>query len=151
MLSGYKFNSNSSSMEHCFLVEYNVDIFKSRVNKYQLSKTWTSDCLSVLWAEFRIHWLLLCRGVRPLLTSVLDMTLNNLMVRFQWCLNFGECGVPLHCHRSQVHSGLNRTNSILMLKWIVWVNGIAWNRNIFDNLTVLTFKLRACAKLNCLK
>ena len=25
--------------------------------------------------------------------------------------------------------GLNRTNSILMLKWIVWVNSIAWNRN----------------------
>ena len=29
--------------------------------------------------------------------------------------------------------GLNRTNSILMLKWIAWVNWIAWNRNVFDN------------------
>ena len=45
-------------------------------------------------------------GVRPPPpTSVLDMTLNNLMVRFQQCWSFGECGVLLHCHRSQVHSG----------------------------------------------
>ena len=55
----------------------------------------------------RIHRLLLCRGVRPPPpTSVLDMTLNNLMVRFQQCWSFGECRVPLHCHHSQVHSGL---------------------------------------------
>ena len=53
----------------------------------------------------RIHWLHLCRGIRSTLTSVLDMTLNNLMVRFQQCWSFGECGVPLHCHCSQVHSG----------------------------------------------
>ena len=40
----------------------------------------------------RIHRLLLCRGVRPHPpTSVLDMTLNNLMVRFQWCSSFREC------------------------------------------------------------
>ena len=31
----------------------------------------------------RIHWLHLCRGVRPPPTSVLDMTLNSLMVRSQ--------------------------------------------------------------------
>ena len=30
----------------------------------------------------RIHWLHLCRGIRSPLTSVLDMTLNNLMLRF---------------------------------------------------------------------
>ena len=45
------------------------------------------------------------RGKTLPLTSVLDMTLNNLMVMFQQCWNFGECRVPLHCHRSQVHSG----------------------------------------------
>ena len=44
------------------------------------------------------------RGKTPQ-TSVLDMTLNNLMVRFQQCWSFGECGVPLYCHRSQIHSG----------------------------------------------
>ena len=53
----------------------------------------------------RIHRLLLCRGVRPPPTSVLDMTLKNLMVRFQPCWSFRECGVPLYCHCSQVHSG----------------------------------------------
>ena len=66
-----------------------------------LQKTF-KNCVSLC----RIHWLHLCRGVRPPpITSVLDMTLNNLMVRFQQCWSFGECGVPLHCHRSQVHSG----------------------------------------------
>ena len=39
----------------------------------------------------------------------------------------------------------------LMLNWIVWLNWIAWNRNVFDNWTVLTFKLRAYTKLNYLK
>ena len=63
------------------------------------------DICPVSWG-CRIHWLHLCRGVSPPpLTSVLVMTLNNLMVRFQQCWSFGECGVPLHCHRSQVHSG----------------------------------------------
>ena len=38
----------------------------------------------------RIHWLHLCRRVRPPPTSVLDMVLNNLIVRLQlW--RFGEC------------------------------------------------------------
>ena len=38
--------------------------------------------------------------------NVLDMTLNYLMVRFHQCWSFGECGVPLHYHCTQVHSGL---------------------------------------------
>ena len=76
---------------------------------------WVRSALYVFFSEntlcpvgwgCRIHRLLLCRGVRPPPTSVLDMTLNNLMVRFQQCWSFGECGVPLHCHRSLVHSGL---------------------------------------------
>ena len=53
----------------------------------------------------RICRLHLCRGVRPPPMSILYMTLNNLMVRFQWCWRFGECGAHLHCHCSQVHSG----------------------------------------------
>ena len=51
----------------------------------------------------KIHQLHLCGGVRPSLTSVLDMTLNNLMVRFQQCWSFGECRVALHCHCFRVH------------------------------------------------
>ena len=27
-----------------------------------------------------------------------------LHIWFHWCLGFGECGVPLYCHCSQVHS-----------------------------------------------
>ena len=57
-----------------------------------------SDC-PVTWG-CRIHWLHLCRGVKPPLKSVLDMSLNNLMVRFQQWWSFVECGVPIHCHRS---------------------------------------------------
>ena len=85
----------------------------------------------------RIHQLYLCRGVRcPPPKSSLDMTLNNLMVRFQWCWSFGECGVPLHCHHSQ---GWIKINCVLMLNWITW------------NRTVLIFKLHTYDKLNCLK
>ena len=52
---------------------------------------------------WRIHWLHLCRGVRPTPMSVLDMTIKNLMVRLKpW--RFGDCGVPFQCHCSQLHS-----------------------------------------------
>ena len=34
-------------------------------------------------------------------TSVLDMTLNNMKVMLQLNQSSAECGVPLHCHRSQ--------------------------------------------------
>ena len=36
----------------------------------------------------------------PLPTIFLDLTLNNLMMSFQQCWSFGECGVSLHCHIS---------------------------------------------------
>ena len=53
----------------------------------------------------RLHRLHLYRVVSPHPMGILDMTLNNLMVRFQQCWSFGECGAPLYCHHSQVHSG----------------------------------------------
>ena len=46
----------------------------------QCMKTFSISC-PVGWV-CRIHWLLLCRGVRHPPMSFLDMTLNNLMVRF---------------------------------------------------------------------
>ena len=46
-----------------------------------------------------------CRGVKPLPTSVLDMTRDYLMVRFQFW-SFGEYGILLHCYSSQVHFDL---------------------------------------------
>ena len=51
--------------------------------------------------DCRIHWPHLCRGVKTPM-SVLDITLNNLVVRFQWCWGFGKCGIPLHCHCSHL-------------------------------------------------
>ena len=54
---------------------------------------------------WRIHQLHLYGEVKHSTMSVLDMTLNNLMVRLQpW--RFGERGVALHCHCSQVHYDL---------------------------------------------
>ena len=47
--------------------------------------------------------------------SVLDMTLNNLMVRFQWCWGFGECRASLYRHCSEVHSGLEAPNRALSM------------------------------------
>ena len=37
--------------------------------------------------------------------SVLNMTQNNLMVKFHKCWGFGVYGEPLHCHCSQINSG----------------------------------------------
>ena len=38
-------------------------------------------------------------------------------------------------------------NSIVWIR-TVWLNWMTWNRNVFDNQTVLTFKLLAYSKLN---
>ena len=62
------------------------------------------NCCPVSWG-CSIHWLLLCRGVRAPLNECPVMILNNLMVRFQLCWSFGQCGVPLHCHYSLAQSG----------------------------------------------
>ena len=43
--------------------------------------------------------------VYPHPKSVLNMTLNNLMVRFRWCWNFAECRLRIHCNHSQILSG----------------------------------------------
>ena len=66
----------------------------------------------------RIHRLLLCWGEDHPSMSVLDMTLNNLKVRFHWCWGFGECKIPLHCHCSQVHSGPEWLHLIGSYLWV---------------------------------
>ena len=40
--------------------------------------------------------------------SVLDMSLNNPIVRFQWYWSFGECRAPFHCHWSHVRRSCTR-------------------------------------------
>ena len=68
-----------------------------RVSITFICKTNNNNC-PVSWG-YRIHWLHLCKGVRPPPKRVSwYMTLNNLMVRLQQCWSFGECRVPLHCH-----------------------------------------------------
>ena len=46
---------------------------------------------------------------------------------------------------------LDKTNGIFKLNWIIWLNWIALDRNVFDNWTLLTFQLCDSAKLNYLK
>ena len=59
----------------------------------------------------RMHRLNLCRGMRPS-PSVLDMIINDLMMRFQWCWSFAEC------HHSQVHSDPKWWHLIGSYLWI---------------------------------
>ena len=94
----------------------------------------------------KIHWLCLCRGVRTphTQTSVPDITLNNLMVRLQYCWSFGgmrsTSSLPsLPGRLCDLSVGQIELKCVLMLSWI------ALNR------TALTFKLYTYAKLNCLK
>ena len=122
-------NQSQNNFFHICPTRLNVllSIFVLTINHHELNLLFHPAFCPVDWG-CRIHQLLLCRGLRPPPpTSVLDMTLNNLMVRFKQCWSFGECGVPLHCHRSQVHSGPEwqhligpylwvKQNSILMLK-----------------------------------
>ena len=62
-------------------------------------------------------------------TCILDVKLNNQIVRFQEYWSFGESGVPLHLHRSQVNSG-------------------SWSGRIYGSNRT---KLCTNSKLNCLK
>ena len=111
---------------------HNVEDVRSRIKKCLYTK---KDFMLVLLCEedkasgkkidcpvgwgCGIYQLHLCRGVRqPPPTSVLNMTLNNLMVSFQLCWSFGECSVPLHCHRSQVHSSPEWKHLIGSYLWV---------------------------------
>ena len=93
----------------------------------------------------RIHWLRLCRGVRPPPTNILDTTQNNQLM-----------GVPVMLKLWQIRStpllpslpsplwpevvapdrvlsmGQIELNYILMLNWITWIG------TVFDIETVLT-------------
>ena len=71
----------------------------------------------------RIHRLHLCWGVHPQI-SVLDMTLNNLMMKFQWCWGF---------------RGMRSISSLPLLPGPLWPRG------------PYRTKLHTYAKLNCLK
>ena len=68
------------------------------------------------------------------------MTLNNLMVRFQWCSSFGECRVPslpgppwprVVAPDSPIY-GQIELNSVLMLNWTAWNRTVYMYKNRFD-------------------
>ena len=48
----------------------------------------------------------------------LDMTLNNLKAWLQLYWSFGEYGVSLHCHCSQIHSGWECWHPIGSYLWV---------------------------------
>ena len=95
--------SLSNQLELIYL-HTSIAVFFCRVKWFQLFQ---SNKYNSLPSQLGLQNTLtapLKRGKTPLM-SVLDMTLNNLMVRIQQCWSFGECGVPLHCHCSRDHSG----------------------------------------------
>ena len=88
------------------------------------------------------------RGKIPL-TSVLFMTLNNLMVIFQLCWSFRECGgTPLlPSFPGQLWPWVVEPDRVLFMgqieiSYVLILNWIGWDG------TVLIFKLRTYAKLN---
>ena len=91
-----------------FLLFFSLPDNATSHNILEIKKKLTLLRNSPVGSGCRIHRLHPCRRVRPPPMGVLDMTLNNLMVRFQQWGSFRECGAPLHCHLSQVHSGLER-------------------------------------------
>ena len=103
------------------------------------------------------------RGETPP-TNVLDMTQNNLIMRFQWCWGFVECGASFidvaprsTLSRNGSIYGINRSKLHLCAKLnclnkncLIKLNSLKqkWFRQLNS---VLTFKLRTYAKRNCLK
>ena len=99
----------------------------------------------------RIHWLHICRGVRPL-TSVVHMTLNNLMMRFQYSWSFGGMqskyllpSLPGPLWPRGVTPDKGQSMGEIELNCVLMLNWIARNRS------VMTLKMRTHAKVNCLK
>ena len=62
-------------------------------------------CKSPVGRGCILHRLYFCRGITPHQWVSRSMTQNNLMMRLL-SRSFGECGVLLHCHYSQVHYNL---------------------------------------------
>ena len=85
---------------------YNKKVSRSWAHfSHPRAPLWTSCAHCPVGWSCRIHRLHLCRGIKPLPNMCPEYDTENLMVRFQWCWSFGECGAPLHCNCSQVHSG----------------------------------------------
>ena len=91
--------------DHKFTFKITGHLEKSILLKTQMGKKIRKIVLQDIYASLRLPSRL---GLLNMPTASLlcpGMTLNNLMVRFEWCWVFGKCGVPLHCHCSQIHPG----------------------------------------------
>ena len=80
----------------CFLnvlLIYSVEITATYLAMHTSNFSNLSNPVS--W-DCKIHWLHLGRRVR-LPTSVMDMILNNLLVKLEYCWSFGQYRVPLYC------------------------------------------------------
>ena len=119
---------------------YKNNLALNKVQGFISHKTKPNHC-QVGWG-CRIHRLLLCRRVRPHSKSVQDMTLNNLMVRFQqW--------------------GMQSTPSLPSLPRPLWpgvvapdkdpIYGLNRTKQWLEFTVFIHFKLDIYAKLNCLK
>ena len=135
----------------------------SKIDRMQLKVNFKRSILPSRLGR-RIHRLLLCRGIRPSPNKSPDYDTKQSDGEVPVML--GLCRIrntpsllslpgPLWSGVVAPDKGLiyelNRTNGILVLNWIVWLNWIACNRDVFHNKIVLIFKQRAHAKFHCLK
>ena len=128
-----------SSLERGYLLCVCVCVCVSSVSKpvFLATQGFCKRSLNILLAQPAgavVYTDLLCKGVRPPphthQTSVLDITLNNLMVRFQKCWSFRECRILLHCHRSQFHS-ISSSKKVLNL---TKATNLGEGKNLFKSI-----------------
>ena len=80
----------------------------SKSPPFKMSKQNCFDIISMnstAPADWAIHRLHLCRGVRHPCHEGPAYDIKQSDGEVSMMLEFGECGAPLHCHHSQVHSG----------------------------------------------
>ena len=120
-----------------------IGIGHLHVHKFfsSLTRSWSS------WIELQNTQITSLQRGKNLPKSVLEMTLNNLMVKFQQCWNFRECGLLLHWVVAPDKcpiDGLNRTKPWFQFTFFLHLNCVFMLNWFARNRTVLTFKLYLC-------
>ena len=129
-------------MYFCSVTKFKVQMINK--NYSHLFKLFNFHC-PVGWG-CRIHRLHLCRGVRPhpqrvswYDTKQSDGEVPAMLELWGMRSTSSLPLLPGSLWPSMVAPdkgpiyGLNRTNGMLMLNWIISLNWIAWNRNVIDN------------------
>ena len=123
-------NKNEKVYETKLEIKTNVRILQATNKENVVLLTWTLEYTNCFSAEEQdpTHS-----------TSVPDMTLNNLMVRFQWC--WPGVAAPDRAPST----GQIELNCVLMLNWIIWnitvfnIEAVLTLNWIFLNITVFPF------------